>query len=123
MPLIEPNFDEVKEIADGEYLARVIDAEQKTSQAGNAMVNWTLEIYGENAGKALGATLRLTTMLTGKGAFKLQQLYKAAHGTDCPRSFDTDTLLNKSVKVLVVREKRDGKETGYADVAAIKAVA
>lgn len=122
-PLIEPNFDEVAEVANGEYSARIVDAESKTSHAGNPMVNWKLEIYGETAGKAQGQHVRLTTMVTGKGAFKLKQLYIAATGQECTGAFDTDVLMGKAVKIVVDDEKRDGQLTGYKEVKSVKAIA
>jgi len=104
MPLITPDLSEVdsNEIAPGTYAARIKDGTLKTSQAGKEYIEWTLELFGNPT-----VNNRLVwhrTPFTGKGAFRFQQMYKAAIGQDMDgnQAVDTDSMIGKEITVGLV---------------------
>lgn len=124
MALIKPDFSEVSEISavqPGTYNARIINAEAQTSKAGGAMINWKLELFGNP--EINGRTVFSRTMVSGKGAFRLQELYKAALGQTLEGAFDTDDLLGKELIVTLVPGKsQDGSPSNYPDVKSFTAL-
>lgn len=118
MPLITPDFSEVTDaVPEGTYSARIKDCEAKTSQAGNAYLNWKMELFGTPA--VNNRVIFMSTPTSGKGAFRLQQLYKAATGEDLGKNqqFDTDQLITREVQVVLVKQKdQDGNDRAFPDV-------
>jgi len=121
MALVQPNFDEVQsEIIPGEYRVRIVGAEQGTWEKEGrttTFVKWTLETTDESEPKNNGRKIFERTAVNGKGAFRLQRLYKAATGESLAGAFDTEQLLGKELKVAV---ELDAK--GYTNVKSFAAI-
>ena len=118
MGLVTPNFDEVQDSFDaGEYVVQVTGAElgawEKDGHS-TPYVRWEYSTVDEAVAKNNGRKLFDRTALAGKGAFRVQQVYRAATGeplsADSP-SFDTEQLLGRQLKVVVAIN-----EKGYAEV-------
>lgn len=105
MALIKPNFDDVAgQLEPGTYPARILANELRTSQSsGKPYVNWTLQLFGDS--KWNNRQVFLMTPTTGKGAFRLQNLYRAATGETmiAGSDFDTDQLNGREITVTLVK--------------------
>lgn len=124
MGLITPDFTEVTgEIPTGVYAARIKNCETKIAQtSGNPYLNWTLELFGNPT--VNNRMVFLSTPVTGKGAFRLQELYKAAIGEPLSdkQAFDTDSLISKEITVTLVPGKdKDGNARSFPDVKTVTA--
>ncbi|HUR98761.1 MAG TPA: DUF669 domain-containing protein [Pyrinomonadaceae bacterium] len=125
MPIIEPELSEAtpSELPAGTYKAHIVDAEQKTSQAGKPYLRWQLTVFDASDARLNGMAVWTSTPTTGRGVFRLQQLYKAATGTALEGRFDTTDLMGKQVLITVVPGvTQDGTPSGYPEVKAIRAV-
>lgn len=121
--LITPDFSEIQEdVRPGTYKARVKKGEIKEWPNGGSYVNWELETFGEPETKNNGRRIFYKTATSGKGAFTLQQIYRAAMGTALTGSFDTEQLVGKEVAVEVVdgTNRQTGEPTGYVEVKRVK---
>lgn len=120
MALIKPDFSEVsKPIQPGTYNARVVAGEIQTSQKGQPMVSWKLELFGSP--DVNNRVVFTRTMVSGPGASRLKQLYAAAIGEDLKdgEQFDTDSLIGKEINVTLVQGKdKEGNVSQYPDVKA-----
>lgn len=127
MPIITPDFSEAVEntpIPSGVYKARISDCTQKTSKAGNAMLDWKLTIFGAEGeyAKQNNRPVFMNTMLSGPGAFRLKDLAKAALG-EVPTQIDTDNFLGKEVEITVAsRLQEDGTPSNFPDVKAVRSL-
>lgn len=105
MALVTPDFSEVaEEITPGEYTVRVVGAEEGSWEKDGRttrFIKWTMETLNEADPKNNGRRIYERTALNGKGAFRLQRLYKAAVGESLKGGFDTEQLLGKEVRVVV----------------------
>lgn len=123
MPLITPDFSEVTgAVPPGTYGARITDCEQKTSQAGSTYLNWKLTLFGNPA--VNDRVVFLSTPISGKGAFRLQELYKAATGEDMAKGqpLDTDMLLTRQVTATLVEGRdQNGEPRKFPDVKSVSA--
>lgn len=121
MPLITPDFSEVTEgVPPGVYSARITDCEQRTSKTGNPYLNWKLELFGSPG--VNNQTIFHMTPVTGKGAFRLQELYKAATGEAIGKGkpFNTDMLISKEVQVtLIAGVDPQGNPRKFPDIKAV----
>lgn len=124
MALIEPNFSEVADvIVPGTYQVRIVGAENGTWKSGTKHIAWELETMNETDSKNNGRRIWHRTPTEGKGAFRLQQFYRAVTGETLTGSFDTEQLLGKEVHVTVADGKdKEGNPTGYTEVVAVKQV-
>lgn len=125
MPLITPDFTEVGQpIKPGVYNARIKDCESKQSQKGSTYLNWKLELFGDP--DVNNRVVFLSTPITGKGAFRLQELYKAAMQEELDAKapkFDTDSLIGREVNVTLVEGKdQEGNTRPFPDVKAVSAL-
>lgn len=123
--LVQPDFSEVTDaVGPGEYSARIIGATPGEWSTGTKYINWSLETYAETEAKNNGRRIFYKTPIAGKGAFRLQQFYRAAMKQDLtPKGFDTEMILGKEVKVTVVEgSDKQGNPTGYPEVRAVKPV-
>lgn len=128
---ITPDFENAKEFAPikpGTYMARISDAEVKTSKSGDAYVNWKWTIYGATGeyADANGREVRGFTMAAGKAAGQLKTLIKAVHG-DVPvagQQFDVTALYGKEAQIVVKQQKdrETGELTDWVEVAAVKPI-
>jgi hypothetical protein len=124
-PQITPDFTEVMEsIPAGVYKANIVEANLKTSQAGNTYVKWQFRIFDATDSRCNGKSVWTNTMLSGPGAFRLQQLVKAALGETPAGALDTDLLMGKSVQLTLVDgvDKNTGEKNEYAEVKAVRAL-
>lgn len=122
MALIKPDFSEVTgAIPPGVYSARVKDCEAKTGKtSGSTYLNWKLELFGNP--DVNNRIVFMATPVTGKGAFRLKELYKAAMGEELEdgQQFDTESLLTREVTVTLVEGKdQDGNVRNFPDVKAV----
>lgn len=125
MALITPNFDEIQDtVTPGTYRVIVKKGEIKDWPNGGQYVNWELETFGETETKNNGRRIFHKTATSGKGAFMLQQFYRAACGTALTGSFDTEQLVGKQVAVEVIDgvNRQTGELTGYTEVKRVKAI-
>lgn len=121
MPIVTPDFDECSAgLPEARYSARLVGVEQKTSQAGNIYLKWTLEIFGHAENPLFNGTKVWTnTPVSGRGAFRLRDLLKAAVGELPPKGagFNPQSLLGREVDIDVVDGKdKGGQKTGFSEV-------
>jgi hypothetical protein len=107
MAQINPDFSEVQEVKPGQYKARITDSEVRDSKSGTQYVAWTMEIFGEDAGKALGAKVWHNTPISGKGAFRFKELCLAATGDEAVG--ETELLHGKEVSLIMAEETYNGQ--------------
>lgn len=125
MPLIIPDFSEIaEEIGPGTYKVIIKKGDLKEWPSGGAYVNWEMETVGEAEPKNNGRRLFYKTSTSGKAAFQLQKLYKAAVGQALTGAFDTEQLCGKQVVVEVVDgvNRQTGEKTGYTDIKSVRPV-
>lgn len=123
MALVQADFSEIQdEVTPGTYKGVIKKGEVKAWPSGGQYVNWEIETYGETDAKNNGRRIFHKTSVSGKGAFMLQRLYKAATGQTLTGAFDTEQLVGKNVEVVVVDGVRDGQPTGYVEVKAVRPV-
>lgn len=126
MAVIIPDFSEVTErtpVAPGTYSARITDCEAKTSKTGNDYLNWKMTLFGTP--EIANRVIFHMTPVKGKGAFRLQELYKAAKGEDISKGaqFDTDQLIGSELSVTLVEGRdQDGNVRSFPDVKAVTAL-
>jgi len=122
--LVTPNFDELSgSLEPGTYNARIIAGEVTESKAGNPMIKWTMEVFGHKDPKMNGLTIFDRTMISGKGAFRLQDLYRAAMKEELKGAFDTDMLLGKEIKITLVQgTQQDGTPSKYPEVKTVSGI-
>lgn len=105
MSLVTPDFTEVKDtVGVGTYRARIIDAKvdqwpAKDDKPAQPYINWTAKTFGEAEEKNNGRNVFFRTNTSGRGAFMLQSLYKAAIGSDLKGEFDTEQLYGKEIEI------------------------
>lgn len=125
MALVVPSFEELADITPGNYKARITGAEVTTAKTSGApMVVWKLEVFGsENKGQN-GQVITHRTMLSGKGAFGIKDLYKAAMKEELKGQFDTDMLLGKEVLLTMApgRPQADGSPSKYPEVKSVTGI-
>lgn len=123
MALIQPDFSEIQEdVTPGTYKVIVKKGEVKEWPNGGTYVNWELETFGEPEAKNNGRRIFHKTSTSGKGAFTLQQIYRAAIGQALTGAFDTEQLVGKQVAVEVVAGIKNGEPTGYNEVKRVKPI-
>jgi hypothetical protein len=111
---IKPDFSEVANLTAGEYRARVTDCELRESKAkpGTHYLNWTCEVFGCTDEKLNGQKFWHTTPHTGRGAGIFKDFYKALMHRDLDEGagLNTDDLMGREFRVVVVMELYEGKE-------------
>jgi uncharacterized protein DUF669 len=121
--LVTPDFSEVSGVVPGVYTARIVEGEVTQSKAGAPMIKWAYEIFGSETKGANGQRVFDRTMLAGKGAFRLQDLYRAAMKEELKGNFDTDMLLGKEVKLTLAEGKtQDGSPSKYPEVKSVTGI-
>lgn len=121
--LVKPDFTEVSEaISSGTYKVVIKKGELKEWPNGGTYVNWLMETYGEAQTKNNGRSVWHKTPTSGKAAFHLQNLYKAATGKQLAGQFDTEELVGRQVEVTVVDGVRNGEATGFTEIKAVRPV-
>lgn len=125
MSLVTPDFSEIQDaVSPGTYKCMIKKADIKEWPNGGSYVNWELETFGESETKNNGRRIFHKTSTSGKGAFMLQQLYRAATGQNLAGAFDTEQLVSKQVAVEVVDgvNRQTGEPTGYTEVKRVKPI-
>lgn len=123
MPLIHPDFSEVKSdspVPAGTYSARVKECELKESKAGTAYLYWKIELFGSP--EINNRIVFTATPIRGPGAFRLQQFYRATMHQEINSKigFDTDSLLGKELSVtLSERKDSEGNVMPFPDVKSV----
>lgn len=115
--LVKPDFSQVSDTVEpGQYSVRIVDSkvgqwEGKDGKPPTTFITWTLETFAEREDKNNGRCIFHRTPIEGKGAFRLQQFFKAAMGEDCGSSFDRTMLHGRELSVTVVYQKNDPQYT------------
>lgn len=123
MSLVTPDFSEIQEdVTPGTYRVVVKKGEVKEWPNGGTYVNWELETFGEPEAKNNGRRIFHKTSTSDKGAFTLQQIYRAAVGQALTGPFDTEQIIGKQVAVEVVAGMKNGEPTGYNEVKRVKPI-
>lgn len=122
---IELDLSEVVDgIVPGEYHVNVTDAQQKVSKSGNPYIRWQLSVFNCTEAKYNGQCVWHSTPTTGKGAFRLVQLYKAAMGQkldSAQRSLDPQQILGKQLTVVVVQSTdQEGNPSDFTEVKSVR---
>ena len=122
--LVQPDFSEVAGVIEpGVYSARIVGGEVTTSKAGAPMIKWSYEIFGSQVKGVNGQKVTDRTMLSGKGAFRLQNLYRAAMKEELKGNFDTDMLLGKEIQLVLAQgTMQDGSPSQYPEVKDVKGI-
>lgn len=111
-------------IPEGDYNVNVVDAEQKTSKAGNPYLRWQFTVFNHAETKYNGQAIWHSTPTTGKGAFRLLQLYKAAVGSKLDKNatkLDPQQILGKQLSITVVNSHdQDGNPNGFTEVKGVR---
>lgn len=125
MAMIQPDFTQTGSafvrIEPGIYTVRVVQCEEKLSQAGNPYLNWKLSIFGADDIRYNGKWVFYRTPIKGKGAFRLSQILSVILPDYKPGdAFDSESTVGKSlsVKLIYVRNP-DGSESPYPSVDAV----
>lgn len=119
MALIQPSFDEVQDSVEaGTYAVRIVDSKVDTwsgkdGKPDTPYVLWTMETFNEEDPKNNGRKVFDRTPASGKGAFRLQNLFKAATGEKISGEFETTQLHSRELKVVVALDDK-----GYTNVKA-----
>lgn len=128
MALVKPDFSEVaEEVGPGTYRGVIKSAEMgKWEKSGTEYVNWTIETVGSQDPKNNGRKIFHKTPVSGKGAFRLQDFYKAAMGQSLTAAgFDTQMLLGRQIELTLVEgvNRATGEKTGYIEVDKVRTAA
>lgn len=121
--LVTPDISDVVEVKPGSYPARIVKAtiESTKKDPSKKYVAWHMQIFkgeGENE-KLNGKPLPIhNTMLSGKGAFGIKQLYKAVTNEEYTTGtqFDTDDFIGRELYA-TVKPQKDNPE--YQQIAAL----
>ena len=96
---------------EGNYLAVVIGAEEKTSAKGSEMIELKIEVVGPDIDEGTGAILFDYLVFTEAAFFKIDQ-FRAACGETIVKGasvdIEADDLIGKSVEVRLVAEEYKG---------------
>ncbi len=113
-------------IPEGEYKVNVVDAELKTSKAGNPYARWQFTVIDNADPRYNGQAIWHSTPTTGKGAFRLLQLYRAAVGAKLDKNstkIDPKAILGKQLRITVVNSHdQDGNLNGFSEVKTVRPV-
>ena len=126
MTLINPDFSETQDqVTPGIYKGIIRKGElREWPNDKGKYINWELETYGETEAKNNGRRIFHKTPVDGRGAFRLQQFYRAATGLILAGTFDTEALIGKQVQVTIIDgiNRQTGEPTGYAEIQTVTAV-
>lgn len=123
--LIMPNFSEVQDrVGEGTYKTRIIShkVDQWAGRDGKpntTYINWTFETFSEAEEKNNGRKIFHRTPIEGPGAFRLQDLYRAAMGQDLTGPFDPTALYGKELELTIAPQK-DAPQ--YTEVKAVRPI-
>ena len=123
--LIEPDFSEVKDsVGAGIYKVRIVghSVDKWTGKDGKKdtpYINWIMETFEEAESKNNGRKVFHKTPISGPGAFRLKDFYKAAMGEELGGSFDPSMLYGRTLE-LTIGQQKDKPE--YTEVKAVKAL-
>lgn len=116
--LVTPDFSEIKEeVTPGTYKGIIKKGDVKEWPNGGQYVNWEIETFGETEAKNNGRRIFVKTSTSGKGAFVLQRLYRAAVGQALTGKFDTEQLIGKQVELEMA------ERNGYIEMKTVRPVA
>lgn len=107
-------------VPEGTYNFNIVDAELKTSKSGNPYLRWQMTVFGASDPRLNNQSIWHSTPTTGKGAFRLLQLYKAAMGTRLDKTatkVDPREIMGKQVTATVVNSHdQDGNPNGFTEI-------
>ncbi len=125
--MIGPIEVDLSEVVDGfpqgDYNVNVVNAEQKTSKAGNSYIRWQFTVFNHPEPKYNGQAIWHNTPTSGKGAFRLVQLWKAAMGSELKgATLDPSAIMGKQLSATIVpSHDQDGNLNGFSEVKSLKA--
>jgi len=123
--LVEPNFDEVQDrVEPGIYKVRIKDSkigkwEGKDGKKDTTYIGWQMETFGETDDKNNGRSIFHNTPIEGKGAFRLQDFYRAAMGEELAGKFDRTMLYGRELKVTIAPQKNQPE---YNEVKSVRPI-
>lgn len=123
--LIEPDFTEVKEAVEpGIYKVRIVAHRVdkwsgKEGKKDTPYIGWTLDTFGSVEAKDDGRKIFHNTPISGPGAFRLKDLFKAAIGEELQGAFDPIMLYGREIEVTVVQQKNNPE---YNEIKAVKSL-
>jgi len=123
--LVTPDFSGVQDrVGEGIYKARIVDSKVdqwagKDGKKPTTFINWTMETFNEVEDKNNGRKIFHRTPIEGGGAFRLQDLYRAAMGEECSGAFDRTMLHGREIEVTIAPQK-DKPE--YTEVKAVRPI-
>lgn len=124
--LITPDFSEVQDrVGPGIYKVRIVSATPgewagRDGKKPTKYINWRMETFGESEDKNNGRSIFHRTALSGAGAFRIQEFYRAAMGEDLGGSFDYTMLYGRELEVTVAEQKNDPQYTEVKSVRSLK---
>jgi Protein of unknown function (DUF669) len=116
-----------RRIPEGDYIAKIMKHEKRTSKNGNAYFSWTMQVVSDAKGgkKYAGVPLFLNTSLKPEALFALRNLIFAVSGKNVAGriiSFEGAQFYGKQVGVVVEDneyESTDGQSRINSSVAAV----
>lgn len=124
--LIAPDFSQTQDkVEPGIYKVRIIDAKLdkwtgKDGKPDTQYINWRMETFGEAEDKNNGRSIFHRTPTEGKGAFRLQDFYRAATGEALVGNFDYTMLYGREVEITIGQQKEKPEYTEVKAVHPIK---
>lgn len=111
-PLITPDFEEKPQLPPGEYAAKIVGCEMKTSKKGTPYLSFKFETLDSRQ------WVFTNTGLSGKGAQLFKAIVKAAYMPGYESGpIDTDKLLGRTLNVKCdFQVNPDGTEGKYVQV-------
>ncbi len=91
----------------------------KEGKKATRYLNWRMETFGETDDKNNGRSIFAKTAIEGGGAFRLQDLYRAATGMELTGNFDYTNLYGTEIEVTMA-EQKDKPE--YVEAKAFRAI-
>ena len=107
------NVGDFKRCAEGNHIAKIVEVQENTTQAGDDMLTMVFEVI---KGDSKGARVYDNFVLTDKALWKLKQLLQAL-GIKCDGKIvlDLDKLIGRACDILVYHEEYNGKTKARID--------
>jgi len=120
--LVNADMSEVTgNLPPGIYSARMTECEKKESKKGNTYLKWKGEVFDSETHN--GSVFFHNTMIAGRGAFGLFDLYKAATGTELEKGsmeLNTEQIIGQEIQVTLVESyDQQGNLSNFPEVKSI----
>jgi hypothetical protein len=122
--LVTPDFNDVQDdLLEGEYNFRIVEGvigEWNNERGKTQYINWTLETIDEEDAKNNGRKMWDRTPISGKGAFRFKNFFKAATGNSydpAQGGFDLTELYGHEIGAVLLKN-----DQGYMNIKSYKPV-